>query len=193
MHPILATRPAAMLRPARDAARAPARERTAVMDVEGLYRRYGDLVLGRCRTILGNDADAQEACQEVFLRLFRYADQFRGEASPTTYLFKITTSTCLNRLRTRRRRPEEPTEDFGTFAYSDSHLAPYEVRDLVSRLLALGDETTQTCVLHHFVDGMTYDEIGPIVGLSAAAVRKRVAKFRSLVQDNPAWLAEEAP
>jgi RNA polymerase sigma-70 factor (ECF subfamily) len=163
------------------------------MDVEGLYRRYGDLVLGRCRTLLGNDADAQEACQDVFLRLFRYRDRFRGEASPTTYLFKVTTSTCLNRLRTRRRRPEDSVEDFSTFAYSDTHLAPLEVRDLVQRLLALGDETTQICVLHHFVDGMTYDEIGEIVGLSAAAVRKRVAKFRSLVQDNPAWLAEEPP
>ena len=121
------------------------------------------------------------------------ADRFRGEASPATYLFKVTTSTCLNRLRTRRRRPEDPVEDVSTFTYSDSHLAPLEVRDLVQRLLALGDETTQICVLHHFVDGMTYDEIGEIVGLSAAAVRKRVAKFRSLVQDNPAWLAEDLP
>ncbi len=170
------------------------RERTRALDVEGLYRRYGDMVLGRCRSLLGNDADAQETCQEIFLRLFRYRDAFRGEASPSTYLFKVTTTTCLNRLRTRRRRPEDAVDDFSAVNDDGALLAPYEVRDLVARLLDEADDKTQTCVLFHFVDGMTYDEIGPLVDLSGAAVRKRVAGFRAKLRDDPpAWLEEEPP
>ena len=49
-------------------------------------------------------ADAQDALQESFLAVDHALPSFRGEASPTTYLFKVTTTTCLNRLRTRRRR-----------------------------------------------------------------------------------------
>ena len=164
------------------------------MDVEELYRRYGDIVLGRCRTLLGNDADAQETTQEIFLRLHRYRDSFRGEASPTTYLFKVTTTTCLNRIRRRKRRPEDLVEELPPLPYHDALLAPLEVRDLVQRVLGLADERTQLCVVHHYVDGMTYEEIGEILGLSAAAVRKRVGVFKqSLKNDAPAWLSEVDP
>ncbi|MBN2801093.1 MAG: sigma-70 family RNA polymerase sigma factor [Deltaproteobacteria bacterium] len=161
------------------------------LDVESLYRRYGDMVLGRCRTLLGNDSDAQEACQEVFLRLHRYRDAFRGDASPSTYLFKITTSTCLNKRRTRTRRREDSSDEPLVIACEDSALASHHVRDLVERVLAVTDERTRLAVVHHYVDGMTYDEVGALLGLSGAAIRKRVAQFKAQFRDNPpAWLAE---
>ncbi|MFZ5482572.1 MAG: RNA polymerase sigma factor, partial [Myxococcota bacterium] len=59
------------------------------LDVPALYRRYGDLVYGRCRTLLRNEADAQDAVQEIFLKLHRYKDSFRGESSPSTWLYRI--------------------------------------------------------------------------------------------------------
>lgn len=164
------------------------------IDVEAIYRRYGDLVLGRCRSLLRNEADARDACQEVFLRLHRYRDAFRHEASPSTYLFKITTSTCLNRIRTRRRHPEELTDEPLLIAVEDSMLSTHEIRDLTGRLLEGCDETTATCVVYHYMDGMTHQEVGDILGLSAAAIRKRIAVFRQKLSDNPPpYLADWEP
>jgi hypothetical protein len=80
-------------------------------DLEDLYRRYGDLVIGRCRSLLGNDADAHETAQEIFLRLWRYRHGFRGDASPATYLFKVTTTTCLNRSAPGAGDPRIPFEE----------------------------------------------------------------------------------
>lgn len=161
------------------------------IDVEALYRKYGDLVLGRCRTLLRNEADAQEAAQEVFLRVHRYQDAFRGESSPSTWLFKVTTTTCLNRLRTRRRRPEDMMEEPPLGAVEDTVLTGTDLRDLVERVLELADETTRACVVYHVVDGMTHDEVGELVGLGGAAVRKRIATFRKRLQDDPpAWITE---
>jgi RNA polymerase sigma-70 factor (ECF subfamily) len=166
-------------------------ERVVGLDVEHLYRRYGDMVLGRCRTLLGNEADAQEACQEVFLRLHRYRNRFRGEASPTTYLFRVTTSTCLNKRRTRRRRREDAVEECPIVPVHDSVLEAHDVRDLVERVLQITDEKTRQAVVYHFVDGMTYREVGELLGLSAAAIRKRVGKFRAALRDDPPpWLDE---
>ena len=54
------------------------------LDIASLYRSHGDMVLGRCRALLGNEADAQETTQEIFLKLHRYQHRFRGDASPTT-------------------------------------------------------------------------------------------------------------
>lgn len=164
------------------------------LDIPALYRRYGDLVYGRCRTLLRNDADAQDALQEVFLKLHRYRDSFRGEASPSTWIFKITTTTCLNRLRTRRRRPEDPVEELPPLPTTDSVLDTLAVRELCDRLLDGADERTRECVVYHFVDGMTHDEVGELLGISGAAVRKRIATFRaSLATNPPAWLSESDP
>lgn len=161
------------------------------LDIADLYRRYGDLVLGRCRTLMRNEADAQEACQDVFLRMHRYRSAFRHEASPSTYLFRVTTTTCLNRIRSRKRRREELQDEPMVVPVADSVLNNHEVRDLVERLLEGVDPKTQACVIYHFVDGMTYQEIGDLMGLSAAAIRKRVGGFRRAVQNNPpAWLSE---
>lgn len=164
------------------------------LDVPALYRRYGDLVLGRCRNLLRCEEDAREACQEVFLRLHRYRGRFRGEASPSTYLFHITTTTCLNRLRTRRRRPEEPVADPPENAGNDTLLDDLQLRDLLGRLLVETDEVTRSCLVYHYVDGMTHEEAGELVGLSAAAVRKRISKFRSgLLASPPSWLTGTLP
>lgn len=160
------------------------------LDIEALYRRYGDLVYGRCRTLLGNEADAAEATQEVFLRLFRYQDQFRGESSPSTWLFRVTTNHCLNALRSRRRRPEDPVEELPPVG--DTLLDRVELRDLLQTVLRDQDERTRECVVYHFVDGMTHDEVGELLGLSGAAVRKRIGVFRQSVASRaPAWLGED--
>lgn len=164
------------------------------IDVTALYRRYGDIVLGRCRNLLRDDADARDATQEVFLKLHRYRDGFRGEAAPTTYLFKITTTICLNRLRTRRRHPEDLVDEPPSGATTDSLLDRLAVRDLLDRLLADEDDRTRECVVYHLVDGMTHEEVGEMVGLSAAAVRKRIATFRAGLRDDPPpWLSEIDP
>ena len=162
------------------------------LDIEALYRKYGDLVYGRCRTLLGNDADAAEVAQDVFIRLMRYAEGFRGDASPSTYLFKITTTTCLNRIRTRKRRREEMVEEMPVgVAVNDTLLDDLELRQLLDVLLRDCDERTQACVVYHYVDGMTHDEAGEMLGISGAAVRKRIAKFRDEVRANPPdWLEE---
>lgn len=160
------------------------------LDVAALYHRYGDMVLGRCRTLLRNDADAQDAAQSVFLQAHRSRDSFRGEASPATWLWKVTTHTCLNRLRTRSRRPEDPVEEVPAVC-EDGLLDGLEIRELLDRVLSGEDEVTQCCVIYHFMDGMTHDEAGALLGLGGAAVRKRIGAFRERARLRaPDWLLE---
>lgn len=166
-------------------------ERSMGLDVEQLYRRYGDMVLGRCRTLLRDECEAQDACQEVFLKVHRYRHGFRGQASPSTYLFRVTTTTCLNRIRSRHRRREELEDEPRPVPVEDSMLSGHELRDLVTRLMDEVDPGTQACIIYHYVDGMTYPEIAEMMGLSAAAIRKRIATFRArFAAHPPPWLSE---
>ena len=164
----------------------------ATLDTGELFRRYGDMVLGRCRALLGNEADAQETAQEVFLRLHRYRDRFRGDARPSTYLYKITTTTCLNKIRSRKRRPEDPVAELPPTFHNDTMLEQVHIRELVDRLMATADEGTQAACIYHYVDGMTHAEAGELLGVSAAAVRKRIATFKKRLAANPPeWLVDE--
>src|SRR4029078_11507614 len=75
------------------------------VDVEALSRRYGPMVLRRCRRLLGDEDEALDACQDVFLRVFERRDRLDAQY-PSSLLYRIATNVCLNRLRDRRREPE---------------------------------------------------------------------------------------
>ncbi|NOY25712.1 MAG: RNA polymerase sigma factor [Oligoflexia bacterium] len=168
------------------------------LDIAALYRRYGDMVYGRCLSMLRNEADAVEATQEVFLKAHRHADGFKGNAKASTWLYRIATNQCLNVIRTRKRHPEDPVEDvaqhvpLASAPVGDSIVQSLALRQLVERLLEGWDERTQQCVVYHFMDGMTQDEVGALLGISGAAVRKRLAKFRKTSLERfPDWVAWE--
>ena len=70
--------------------------------IERLYRSHGHAVLRRARLLLGNEADAQEALQEVFAALLRAPQDLRSAGSALGWLYQATTHFCLNQLRNRR-------------------------------------------------------------------------------------------
>ena len=75
-----------------------------------------------------------------------------------------------------------------------SALRQAELRQLVDRVLRGQSQRTQACAIYHYVDGMTHRETGEMLGISAAAVRKRLDKLRrSFRDDPPAWWDKEEP
>src|SRR5215813_11211239 len=71
-----------------------------------LFRRYGARVLRRALHLLGNEAEAEEVAQDVFLALYEKASTFRGDAALFTWLYRLTVNAALSRLRRRKQRPE---------------------------------------------------------------------------------------
>ena len=84
-------------------------------------------------------------------------------------------------LRSRRRKPEELLED--PSLVPDTHLDRVELRQLLATLLKDEDERTREIVIYRFVDGMTLREVGAMLGVSEAAVRKRIRRFRGRIAD----------
>src|SRR5690606_17178465 len=78
--------------------------------LESLYRLYGPLVLRRCRQLLRDSGEAEDALQEVFMQLLRHPELLDAEF-PSSLLYKIATNNCLNRLRGRERRAESRDEE----------------------------------------------------------------------------------
>lgn len=75
-----------------------------------LFERYRIDVRRHLRAIIRDDAAADDLTQEVFLRLWRRAEQWKGEAAFRSWLLRIATNLALNHLRTVKRRREQPIQ-----------------------------------------------------------------------------------
>jgi RNA polymerase sigma-70 factor (ECF subfamily) len=76
---------------------------------EELVRAYDQSVLRLAMNLLRSPEDARDAYQETFLRVYRNLHDFRFDCSFHTWLYRIATNLCLDQLRKRRVRREEPT------------------------------------------------------------------------------------
>lgn len=75
---------------------------------DALVRRYDQAVLRLALHMLGNEQDAQDIHQEAFLKAYRHLGNFRFECSFYTWLYRIVTNLCLDQLRRRKSRREDP-------------------------------------------------------------------------------------
>jgi RNA polymerase sigma-70 factor (ECF subfamily) len=149
-----------------------------VLDVEALYRKYGPMVLRRCRSLLGDEEKALDAMQETFVRLLKRSDSLTGEA-PSSLLYCMATNLCLNVIRAEKRRPEVPGgELIETIAGSDDVEALGQARRLIDGIFEREEASTRTMAVLVYVDGLTLEEAASRVGLSVSGLRKRLRGLR---------------
>lgn len=149
------------------------------IDVENYYRRYGPMVLRRCRKLLKDEESSVEAMQDTFVHLIKYEKKLTDEA-PSSLLYRMATNVCLNKIRSRRRKPETADDDLlSRIADSRQMETRISARNLIGRLF--GDEkvSTGTIAVLHLVDGMTLEEVASEVGMSVSGVRKRLRPLRA--------------
>lgn len=137
------------------------------------------MVRRRCQHLLKDPEDARDAMQDTFVRLSRRADDFHDEALGGL-LFRMATSVCLNRLRRRKRKPEDHDEALlMRIASADDPSERVTARTLLDRLFSRHPESTRTIAVLHLLDGMTLDEVAAEVGLSVSGVRYRLRGLRA--------------
>jgi RNA polymerase sigma-70 factor (ECF subfamily) len=150
-----------------------------------LYRTYGGRVYSRCLYLLKNKEEAQDAVQEVFIKVGNNLDGFRNEASPLTWMTRIATNHCLNVIRAKRAPwHEKYRQEVGTGVQSaDGGFHFTENRELLRLCLAKVagvDASLAELATYAFVDDMKQQDICALVGMSAPTLRKRLREFIAL-------------
>lgn len=143
-----------------------------------VYRRWGPVMYRRILSFY-DESEAEEVLHEIFAKLIERWSTFQGQSSPTTWLYRVTTNHCLNRVRdtTRRRRllsnhAEASLED--TFAKADQ-----ASRVLASQLWAEIPERLLAFAVYYHVDGMSHAEIAQVTGVSRRTVGNRLKEFET--------------
>ena len=154
------------------------------VNVEDLYKRYAPMVLRRCRRLLRDEEKALDAMQDTFVQVLRYEERLIGEG-PSSLLFRIATNVCLNKIRSERRRPEDPDDELlvRIAESSESHGANPVARLFLNKVFSQELDSTRTIAVLHLLDGMTLEEVASEVGLSVSGVRKRLRTLRAKLEE----------
>ena len=108
------------------------------VDIENLYKKYGPMVLRRCRFLLRNEEKALDAMQDVFVNLISASEKI-NYIYPSSLLYRIATNICLNIIRSENRLPE--TSD-----------------DIILNYIASYDDPSEGIALNGLIDSIFRDE-----------------------------------
>jgi RNA polymerase sigma-70 factor, ECF subfamily len=158
-----------------------------------IYDRYSGRIYNFALRFLKNAEAAEDATQEVFVKMIRHASQFQGDAKLSTWLFSITANWCRDYLRKADNKSKESDDVLVTLPAPldqapDRHLEHRENEIRVQRALqALTPEQREAILLSRY-QGLSYAEIAQISGCSEGAVKTRV--FRAMETLKKALTAE---
>ena len=166
-------------------------------EFEQLMRKHNRMLFRTARAILHDDAEAEDALQEAYLRAYGAMGSFRGEAKVSTWLARIVANEALQRLRKRNRRgaivplhSTDSIEEINEIPEDNMSKTPErsaeraEIRKLLEkRIDALPDAYRPVFVLRA-VEDLSVDEVAEVLRVPPATVRTRFFRARSLLRES---------
>lgn len=147
-----------------------------------LVGRHQDRVWRICFRLMGNEHDASDAAQEVFVSVFLQRAQFAGRARFATWLHAVAVRTCLALRRARGRRQRR---EAGIAAQRPEQAAASPVAGLaadLAQMLETLDEDDRALLLMKYAEGYSYDDLAEVFECSASACKMRVSRARAELQ-----------
>jgi RNA polymerase sigma-70 factor (ECF subfamily) len=144
--------------------------------------------------ILGNEADARDASQEVFLRVYKYLGSFKQDQDFFGWVYRITVNVCRDMLKKRQHESDR----FGSFAADSSEEVleiPFEQvdaeqtliqaqrRELISRAIATLPFKERASIVLRDVEGLSTDEVARVLKSSSTTVRSQISSARRKIRD----------
>lgn len=151
-----------------------------------------DRVLSVARRMLGDEAEAEDIAQEVFLRLWRQAEKWEGgRAQVSTWLYRVTVNSCIDRMRGRREDtvaelPEIPGEATQQHTLEETDLQQY----VEAALQKLPERQRAALVMFHY-ESLSMKEVAETMDISVDAVESLLARGRRALKKSlkSHWMA----
>jgi RNA polymerase sigma-70 factor (ECF subfamily) len=170
----------------KDRGHSPDGEAFTKLHFNALVEQYSERIYNHAYRMLGSREDAEEAAADVFLRIHIGLSGFRGDAQPSTWIWRITNNVCLSRrakkrIETTHFDPDESQDD-PRLAQNDSNpedlFIRQELRENLARLIFELPDQEAAAISLFYLDGMTYEEIATILRVPAGTVATALHRGR---------------
>lgn len=174
-----------------------------------IFHQHVNLVYRQALKLLGNEADAEDVVQEVFLTVYRKVKTFQGRSAFATWLYRLTVNAALSKLRHLKRSKEVSYEDFLPQYQEDGHHLVRPVVDWANELEERYSRTELQQFLQKAMDqlrpqdkavvvlsdlaGLSDLEVSKILGLTVSAVKARLHRARLFLRGQLAVLLGHSP
>ena len=141
--------------------------------------------------MLGNEADARDATQEVFLRVYKYLGQFKADQDFLAWLYQITLNVCRSMSKKRRHYRaqftsmegnEEGLKTFAQQADAEETLIRAQRRELILKAMATLPEKERAAILLRDLEGFETDEVARIMNSTSTTVRSQISSARKKIK-----------
>jgi RNA polymerase sigma-70 factor (ECF subfamily) len=168
-------------------------QRTLPGDTRGfevLVRHYQQRVFATTFRLMGNQQDAEDMAQEVFLRIFRGIRDLKEPATLTSWIYRIATNTCLDRLEQEKRvrstvssltnadHADDDLSAFGADPTPEEAAIEEEARSCIEGAIAGLEPVTRAVLVLRDVEERPYQEIADMLSLGLSALKMRIHRAR---------------
>ena len=143
-------------------------------ELEKIVDRYGNSLYRICLVNLKNEADAEDALQDVLLRYIQKSPRFESDEHQKAWLIRVAVNRCRDMLRKRRWDQLDPQQ-------LPEQEAPEELGWVLEELMKL-PEIYRTALTLHYVEGYSVAELAKLLGMTQSAVKMRLSKGRTLLR-----------
>jgi len=143
---------------------------------EAAVLAYGDSIYRLCLVMLGNQSDAEDALQEVFIKYMKKAPCFQEKEHEKAWLLAVAANHCRDVLRVRKRHQTVDWYEMPDIAVESSDSG------ILDALMVVPEKFRLVLILH-YVEGYSVAEIAKIIGKTASAVKMRLQKGRKLLEE----------
>ena len=151
-----------------------------------LYHKLSYLLMGVCLRYCPNRAEAEDALQNTFVKIFTRLDQFRGQGPFEAWARRIAVTTSLHALEQHRLRHPAPSTDLDGEAAEQPSTAPSALDNLATTdllaLLATLPPGYRAVLNLYAVEGYSHREIGELLGIAEGTSKSQLARARRLLE-----------
>lgn len=149
---------------------------TLEKDFANIVRKHKSTIYTVCYMFSQDNDEVEDLFQETLINLWKGFAQFRGDSSPATWIWKVSLNTCISFDRKKRRRGESVPLSMSINLFEDDDNDSRQIEMLRKRINQIGPFDRAIVLL--WLENLSYEEIGEIVGITAKNVSVRLVRIR---------------
>ena len=151
------------------------------VDFTKIVREHKGTIYTVCYMFSKDEDEVADLFQDILVNLWKGFENFRGESSVRTWIYRVSLNTCISADRKKKRKGETVPLDMSINLFDDSAEDIRQVRMLQNRISRLGPFDRAIVLL--WLENLSYDEIGAIVGISAKNVSVRLLRIKEQLRN----------
>ena len=145
-------------------------------EFENVMKLHRNTIYTVCYMFSKDEEEVADLFQDILINLWNGFQKFRGDSSLNTWIYRVSLNTCISSERKKKRRGETVPLDMNINLFDDSGEDIRQIRLLQDRISRLGPFDRAIILL--WLENMSYDEIGAIVGISPKNVSVRLFRIK---------------